>query len=230
MACFSSEILPRYETFLESLKLCPDYYKIKDVEMDLCGNLNPSIHLDYLFFKQQHWLGFDDFFDWYLEKHGEQMKQEIPSFAKKEFDPGLRARLYRTQFGFLTEYHAFFLSQKVFGDENVSRDQKMDIAGVDFKITLEGIPYNIHIFVDTVRAWKYRNYKSQFKSVDTLPGIHVNLPYALSAGRFNSLRFLKNKFGVFTESYLTHVKREIVSGNIQNNNIIGTNPDGFQYR
>lgn len=226
----SASVILQYETFLESLKLNPALYKIKDVEMDLRGGLNPSIHLEQLFFNENKWLGFEDFFEWYCQKNILLIRDQIQQSKEAAFKDGLRARLYRTQFGFLTEYHAYFLSQMVFSKENVWRGSSMDVAGVDFRIRFQQTWYNIHIFVDTGRAWQYRLYKSQHKNVEKIPGIHVNLPYSLQAGRFNSLRFLKNKFGVYTLSYLDHLRKEIVAGNIKNNNIIGTSADNFLYK
>jgi hypothetical protein len=105
----------------------------------------------------------------------------------------------------------------------------MDIAGVDFQVKLDNNLYNIHIFVDTPRAWSFRNYKSQYKQVNKLPGIHVNLPYSLQAGKFNSLRFLKNRFGVYTENYMRYFESETRNGRIKNNNISGTTATGFIY-
>ncbi len=137
--------------------------------------------------------------------------------------------MYRTQFGFLTEYHAYFLCVCLFGDGNVSRSTELDLAGVDFEIRLMDNIYNIHIFVDSPRAWEYRNYKSQYKQVNSRPGIHVNLPYSLQSGRFNALRFLKNKFGVYTEKYLRYFENEAKAGRIKNNNISGTGVHGFIY-
>lgn len=133
------------------------------------------------------------------------------------------------QFGFLTEYHAYFLCVCLFGDGNVSRSTELDLAGVDFEIRLMDNIYNIHIFVDSPRAWEYRNYKSQYKQVNSRPGIHVNLPYSLQSGRFNALRFLKNKFGVYTEKYLRYFENEAKAGRIKNNNISGTGVHGFIY-
>lgn len=226
---YSAESLKKYEDFLESLKLFPELFKIKDVEMDLKGELNPSAILDDLFFRQTNWLSFSDFFDYYFDRHKEEIKKRFSFPDYDSFSTGLRARLYRTQFGFLTEYHAFFLSSILFGPENVTRSTELDLAGVDFRIRLQNQFYNIHIFVDTTRAWEYRRYKSKHKEVDRLQGIHVNLPYSLQAGRLNSLRFLKNRFGVYTESYLRYFEKEALAGRIKNNNITSTGAGGFVY-
>ena len=221
--------LQEYESFLESLQLFPQLFKVKNVEMDLKGELNPSHLLDDLFFVQKKWLSFSEFNEFYFEKFKEAIKQQFGYPDHQSFAEGLKARLYRTQFGFLTEYHAFFLAMVLFGEENVRRGTQLDLAGVDFEIRLEQLVYNIHIFVDSPRAWEFRNYKSKFKQVNSLPGIHVNLPYSLKDGRVNSLRFLKNRFGVYTENYLRYFEQEAKAGRIKNNNISGTTAQGFIY-
>ncbi len=198
--------------------------------MDLKGELNPSKYLDDLYFKQMNWLSFNDFFDYYFKMHKESIMEKFNFPSSESFSEGLRARLYRTQIGFLTEYHAFFLSSILFGTSNVKRSPELDIAGVDFRIVLNHKLYNIHIFVDTKRAWSYRNFKSKFKNVDSSEGLHTNLPYSLKSDRFNSLRFLKNRFGVYTVSYLKFFEQEAISGRIKNNNIIGTSTSGFIYK
>ena len=197
--------------------------------MDLKGELNPSHLLNDFFITQNRWLSFSDFFDFYFAKYKDDIKTRFAFADYNQFIEGLRARLYRTQFGFLTEYHAYYLSASVFGDENVNRSTDLDRLGVDFQIKYSGQIFNIHIFVDTPRAWEFRNYKSQFKGVNNVAGIHVNLPYSLKEGRFNSLRFLKNRFGIYTEYYLNHLKSEIILGKIKNNNIIATSENGFIY-
>ena len=69
--------------FLGSLVLNPELAQTKTIEMDLKGNLNPSIWLNYLFFEKNCWLNFKDFYDYYwknnqfaLETHVTQDKKE----------------------------------------------------------------------------------------------------------------------------------------------------------
>jgi hypothetical protein len=226
---YTKDSLKKYEEFLEDLKLHPELFRNKEVEMDLKGILNPSNILNEFFFIQNKWMSFAEFNDYYFEKYKVIILERFNFHSFNDFKEGLRARLYRTQFGFLTEYHAFFLASIIFGNSNVKRSVELDKSGVDFQIILNGGVYNIHIFVDTDRSWKFRNYKSRFKSVDSIPGIHTNLPYALSSNRFNSLRYLLNKFGVYTESYLHYFENEALKGKIKDCNIIGTTLKGFTY-
>ena len=126
--------------------------------------------------------------------------------------------------------HAYFLCQDFFGENNVVRSANLDKLGVDFQVYLDEQCYNIHIFVDTERAWHFRREKAKYKQGNKIAGLHVNLPYALSPRRFNSLQRLPNGFGVYSQSYLAYLKSEIQSGNIKNDNIIGTTADGFVYQ
>ncbi len=219
--------LQKYITFLKTLEKNNDLFRVKTVEMDLKGMLNPTNVLDELFFQQQKWLGFDEFYLYYVQKFSEQLMRKFTPTNIENFRLGLKARLYRTQFGFLTEYQAFLLAQEIFGEENVVRDIALDKRGVDFQIHYNGTKYNIHIFVDTSRSWFYRNFKSQHKHVESVEGIHVNLPYALETGKFNSLSYLPNGFGIYTKEYFIYLKKEIDSGNLKK--IIGTKEDGFIY-
>lgn len=226
----NSESLQRYEAFLATLQRNPEHFKNKSFEADLRGELNPSALLDKLYFDQQRWLSFEEFLQHYLSLHGQHIMQQFHFRSHDAFVPGLRARLYRTQFGFLTEYHAYLLCAVFFGSANVHRSVDLDKAGVDFQLRLDGKIYNIHIFVDNERAWSFRQYKSQHKHVDSALGIHVNLPYSLTSGRFNSVRYLPNGFGVYQESYLQYFVRELKEQRIQNGNIIGTTASGFVYK
>ncbi len=218
-----------FQQFLATLSLNAGLRKVKTLEMDLKGPLNPSGLLHRLFFVEQNWLGFDDFFEHYLAHNGPLLRQTLPQMPEATLREGLRARLYRTQFGLLTEYHAYFGCRCIFGPENVVRDPALDQRGIDFQITDHPDQYNVHIFIDNARAWEYRRYKIDHKSVDRLPGHHVNFPYSLQPGRFNSLQFLPNGFGIYTSKYVRYLQREMTQGRIGNGNIIGTSAMGFVY-
>ncbi|MBS1643526.1 MAG: TaqI family restriction endonuclease [Bacteroidetes bacterium] len=226
----SPDILQAFESFLATLRRNDSLSDIKSFEQDLFGRLNPSEHLHLLYFEQRRWLDFEEFLQYYLEQFGDQILAQFGYASLVDITPGFRARLYRTQFGFLTEYHAYLLFQKVLGSENLYRSVALDKQGIDFQLRLDGLIFNIHIFIDNERAWSYRRYKSANKQVDALAGVHVNLPYSLQQGRFNSVLFLANGFGVYREPYVDYLLEEIKKGAITNNNIIGTTATGFVYR
>jgi len=84
--------LQQYESFLSSLTLYPALSKIKSVEMDLKGELNPSFQLDKLFFQEKKWLGFEQFYYYYYDQYKTIIKKELvlqmTSFLKKACGQG----------------------------------------------------------------------------------------------------------------------------------------------
>ncbi|GAB4333933.1 MAG: TaqI family restriction endonuclease [Flammeovirgaceae bacterium] len=216
--------------FLATLELNPSLAKIKTVEVDLKGGLNPTLWLNDVFFEKNQWLGFKAFYEYYVSQNEGELKQKFSNISWEDLKKGLEARLYRTQFGMLTEYHAYFLCKNIFGENNVIRNADLDRIGVDFQLLFNNEWYNIHIFVDTNRAWEYRRFKAQNKQSNVVKGLHINLPYSLARNRFNSLEYLPNGFGIYSSRYLEYLKNEILLGNIKNDNIIGTNSNGFIYK
>ena len=223
------QTISNYEEFLKTLVLYPDLWRVKSVEMDLRGDLNPSNELDNLFFNKGKWLGFQDFFIYYLSKHREKLIEICGEGSRDEFKLGLKARLYRTQFSILTEYHAYFMARMLFGAYNVKRSLYLDKSGVDFQIFYNYNKYNINIFTDTQRAWEYSRGKSKFKQSEKIEGIHVNFPYSIQSGNVNSVSFQPNGFGVFKSSYFDYFKSQIDCGNIKSNNICKMSQNGFVY-
>lgn len=208
-----------YESFLASIKLYPELKRIEVVEVDLKGQLNPTILLDDSFFQQGKWIDFEAFRRLYTEKHRQRLEilrqKCYNGISVDEFWLGVKARLYRTFLGFLTEYHAYFMAVEVFGEQRVKRGVEIDKLGVDFQVLHSGDTYNIHVFVDTPRAWEYRMKKMKGKSSDRMSGIHVNLPYTLEPGKISSVDLLQNGFGIFTRRYIEYLKAEIEGGRLK---------------
>ncbi len=224
------EEIKQYQSFLGTLQLNSQLAHTKTVEMDLKGKLNPTNLMQMLFFEQKRWLNFKEFYEFYLLENEHLLKETFTNVDWEEFKKGLEARLYRTQFGLLTEYHAYFACRCIFGKEHLKRNKELDTMGVDFQLIYKNQTYNIHIFVDTPRAWAFRRFKTENKSVEKTIGWHVNLPYSLRSNRFNSLKFLPNGFGIYTSRYLYYFREELDKGNIQHNNIVGTTAEGFLYK
>lgn len=219
----------KLEKFLKTLKLNKKLQGVHTVEMDLNYELNPMNDFDDLFYKQGKYLTYDEFFEYYVRKHGDLIKKTFKNWETKEFSIGLEARLYRTLSGLLTEYHAFLVAQKVFGEKNVIRDPIADKMGVDFVIKYKKKVYNIHIFIDSEQSWKFRLFKSHNKRAEQLDGFHVNFPYTLTSGRFNSVKQFDNGFGAYTYKYVKFLQKKMDEGKILNNNIIGTGITDFLY-
>lgn len=209
------------EEFLSQMSVDHTLREYKGFEADLKGNLNPTELLEKLFWSEKRWLDFPQFASLYWQMHETELRRRFPkTFASlgSSAYKHLQARLYRTQFGFLTEYHAVILTASVFVPEGytVWRGSVLDRVGVDYQIVEPAtqLRYNIHIFVDSPRAWFYREKKRQTKSSDKVFGQHIDFPYTLEPGCIHSLRMLPNGFGVYTEGYAKHLLKLIKEGNI----------------
>ena len=116
--------IKEYENFLWSLILNKSLFRVKTVEFDLKGELNPTNDLNLLFFKEEKFLWFKEFYEYYIKNHKDKLRIFIEKFWKDEFLRWLEARLYRTQFWFLTEYHAYFKCLSIFPEWSVLRKTK----------------------------------------------------------------------------------------------------------
>lgn len=207
------------EDFLSTMSVDYSHKNYKRFEVDLKGDLNPTEMLEMLFWHRKIWLDFPQFAQLYWQQHEDTLRQQFPEIFDSLGDETythLQARLYRTQFGFLTEYHAVILLASVFSPKGytVWRGSALDRIGVDCQIVEHENQrkYNIHIFVDSKRAWFYREKKRTAKSSDMFSGQHIDFPYTLRSGCIHSLKKLPNGFGVYTERYAMHLLKLIENG------------------
>lgn len=205
------------EAFLETLSVSGHHRQYKGFEEDLKDVLNPTYLFERLFWQERKRLDFPEFVDFCWKENKDELKARFGHQIRalgNEFKSHLAARLYRTQFGFYTEYHAVILSSIIFAEAGliVERSSAMDRLGVDFTVSGLDVSYHIHIFVDSPRAWQFRQFKKKNKASNKVDGCHVNFPYRISPGCVHSLRMLKNGFGVYRQSYVEHLRNVLVSG------------------
>ncbi len=81
--------IQQYESFLSTLTLYPSLSKIKNVEMDLKGELNPSFHLDKLFFQDRKWLSFEQFYYYYFDQYKDVIKKDFGLTENAQYEKGL---------------------------------------------------------------------------------------------------------------------------------------------
>lgn len=207
------------EAFLQTLNLSEKHRNFKGFEVDLRGNLNPTSMLNEIFWTKKEWLNIEEFFERYVRMMYPDLKRmfakEIGQLGAK-FGSHLAARLYRTQVGFLTEYHCAALCQEIFKPEGfaVRRSPDLDRIGVDIQLVRQKESYNLHVFVDSPRAWLFRREKRLRKSSDQEQGTHIDFPYQVRSGCIHSLRLLSNNFGVYRREYIDHLKHKILSGDV----------------
>lgn len=226
------ESLEKFNTFLKSVDL-EDYRKrflpVKIVEMNMPPNAQ-AIDLMYIIYgTEKRFISFDDFYKEYLLK----LKKEIEEFRIKTtmckdcFYRGLPARIYRTWASIITQIHAGYVAESVFGKGTISMSEKLDHSGADFQITYKGRILNYQVkkktFSGEVRKGKGGVKKpiagefidisyivpnrSIFESPKTLKG-EFRKPY-IDFIKNTSLARLPNGFIVFTRELFEEKKKEI---------------------
>ena len=138
------------------------YSKIKTVEMDLPRNIQA---LDTIY--QVYWdkesitdknclpLSFDEFYDVYYKNTAPYIEEfwDKTGFEKKCscFKNGLKARIYRTWASLITQIHAGYVAESVFGLDSVEMNAGLDHRGVDMLIHYKSNDIKIQIKKESKR-------------------------------------------------------------------------------
>lgn len=223
-------IIQKFDDFLQSVDLKSyreKYGRIKIVEMDLPKDIQAIELLYKVYWELKSFISFDDFYKIYLK----DKKVHLEKFRLKStmcedcFYRGLKARIYRTWAGLITQIHAGYVADGVFGKESVSMSAKLDSQGADIRVEYKGhfLNYQVkktsHSGVMSRRPLP-RKSKLDGESID----IKYEVPTCLSdpktkKGEFRKpyLRFLEDKrtksfengFVVFTPHAFEQKKKEI---------------------
>lgn len=222
--------LNRFEKFLKSVNL-KDYRKkysrIKIVEMDLSKDVQAIQLLYRTYWSDKKFISFDDFYSHYLkEKHKLLEVFRLKSTMCKDcFYRGLKARIYRTWAGLITQIHAGYVVESVFGKGTVSMSADLDSQGADIRVEYKNNFLNYQVKKTShsgVMSRRPLPRKSKLKGEPV--DIKYEVPTCLSnpktkKGEFRQpyLRFLedkrtiafKNGFVVFTPYVFEEKKKEI---------------------
>lgn len=210
--------LNTFTEFLKGINLVEyknRFSQVKIVEMDLPKNIQA---LDLIY--EQYWnknfyvsnntpIAFDDFYDIYY--NGKE--KEIKEFWAKSgfgldcdcFPRGLKARIYRTWASLITQIHAGYVAESVFGDGTIEQNSDLDHKGIDILIHYKGSNVGIQIKKESRRPEISRMYnfsdrshkggKKEFKDLDIIDIWYVvpnpndySFPYYKSKNRNGELR------------------------------------------
>jgi hypothetical protein len=188
------------EKFLKTVDLQgyrKKYSRIKIVEMDLSKDIQAIELLYKVYWGERKFLPFDDFYDRYLkEKKKPLEKFRLKSTMCKDcFYRGLKARIYRTWAGLITQIHAGYVAESVFGDGTVSMSAELDSRGADIRVEYRGHSLNYQVKKTShsgVMSRKPLPRKSKLK------GEPIDIKYEVP----NILSNPKTKKGEFRKPYL----------------------------
>jgi len=143
-------LVQKFDNFLQSvdLKSYRDMYRpIKIVEMDMPKDVQAIKMLYKVYWDQKRFLSFEDFYQEYLNSQ----KTEVESFRKRTtmcedcFYRGLPARIYRTWASIITQIHAGYVAESVFGEGTVAMSEELDHQGADFQVVYKNKILNYQV-------------------------------------------------------------------------------------
>ncbi|MBU1036994.1 TaqI family restriction endonuclease [Patescibacteria group bacterium] len=225
--------LEKFTKFLKSVdlqKYREEYRPIKIVEMDLPRNIQAISLLYDVYWNQKNFIPFGEFYEIYLKKKKkflEDFRNKI-RMCKKCFYLGLPARIYRTWASLITQIHAGYVAESIFGEETVSMSEELDHQGADIQVKYKGYILNYQVKKESMS----REVRVAKKVKKSISGEFIDLFYNVPAEQYfkNSkkksgeyrtpyLRFINNKnlerfnngFVVFTKEAFLPKKRKIDS-------------------
>ncbi|HBB49320.1 TPA: hypothetical protein DEQ22_00820 [Candidatus Nomurabacteria bacterium] len=142
--------LKKFDAFLSSVDL--KFYRgrflpIKIVEMDMPPNIQAINLLYKVYGIEKRFIDYDSFYKEYLSS----LKKEIEIFrlkigmCKDCFYKGLPARIYRTWASIITQIHAGYVAESVFGEGTVAMSGELDHEGADFQVKYKGKILNYQV-------------------------------------------------------------------------------------
>ncbi len=201
--------LADFTTFLKTVDLVgyrERYLPIKTVEMDLPKPIQ-SIGLLYeVYWKEKTFVSFDAFYARYAKEKAvllENFRQKV-GLCKDCFHKGLPARTYRTWASLITQIHAGYVAESVFGSGSVAMSEELDHLGADFQVKYKGSILNYQVKKET----QSREVRREKKSKKVIEGTFIDINYQVP--NFDIIQNPKKKNGETRKPYLdfmnTHSK------------------------
>lgn len=151
--------LEKFDNFVKTIDLeayRKKYAHLKIVEMDLPRNIQ-ALKTLYKYYWTDVDLNHIPDFEEYYECYYKECEQDIEKFRIKTemcrdcFNKGLRARIYRTWASIITQIHAGYVAEAVFGNNTVDMNDELDHQGKDFVINYKGKTIGIQVKKESKR-------------------------------------------------------------------------------
>jgi len=170
--------LKKFTKFLKTIDLNSyreRFLPIKIVEMDMPKGIQAISLLYKIYWSERKFIDFDSFYNEYINL----LKSPIEAFrikvgmCEKCFYKGLPARIYRTWASIVTQIHAGYVAESVFGEKSVEMNEELDHKGADFRVTYKGEKLNYQVKKKT----QSREVRKEKKSKVKLDGKYINIEY-----------------------------------------------------
>lgn len=203
-----------FENFLADIDLSIHrqiYAPIKIVEMDLPKNIQVLDLLYKVYWDQKRFVPYDKFYKEYenIYKYSIEIFRRKIQMCEKCFYKGLPARIYRTWASIITQIHAGYVAESVFGSGSVEMSSELDHQGADFRVTYKDKKLNYQVKKETFSR-EVRKEKNTKKNLD---GKFINIIYKVP--NFDIMQNPYKKSGEFRKAYNEFKEDWIDTGRIK---------------
>ena len=204
--------LEKFEEFLKSVDLSGyrnKFNPIKIVEMDLPPEIQAISALYEVYWDKKEFVDYESFYQKYLAEY----KKKIEKFRKKIgmcrkcFYKGLPARIYRTWASIITQIHAGYVAESVFGNGTVKMSAELDHKGADFRAEYNGKRLNYQVKKESYS----REVRQGKKAKKQLDGKFITISYKVPDFEMIKNPRLKNDSG-FKKAYTEFKKDYLDTG------------------
>ena len=182
-----------------------------------------------VYWKEKNFISFEEFYERYLN----EKKKELDAFriettlCEPDFYRGLEARIYRTWAGLITQIHAGYVAESVFGKGTVDMSEDLDHQGADIRVNYKGYFLNYQVKKTSYSGVKSskplsRSKKLRGESIDIFYEVPTSSYFdnpKTKKGKYKTpyLRFIQNKdfkrldngFIIFSDNIFARKKAEI---------------------
>lgn len=140
----------KIERFLQSVDLKAyreKYMPIKIVEMNLPKSIQAIELLYRVYWDEKKFIDFEEFYKIYEKEKGRELRkfQKKSSMCPTCFKKGIRARTYRTWAGLITQIHAGYVAERVFGPNTVKMSEQLDHQDADIQVQYRKVILNYDV-------------------------------------------------------------------------------------
>lgn len=224
----------RFEKFLETVDLAgyrKKFMPIKIVEMDLPKEIQALDLLYKTYWDKRRIIPYEQFYEEYRKLYRKNLElfRNKTQMCRTCFYKGLPARIYRTWASIITQIHAGYVAESVFGAGSIEMSSVLDHQGADFRVTYKGKKLNYQVKKETFSR-EVRTEKKPKKQLDgefikivyKVPNFDIILDPYKKKGEFRKafsefkrdwldtgrIKVLKNGFTVFTPKIFEEKKLE----------------------
>lgn len=215
--------LEKFTKFLREVNLTEyrtKYKDIKTVEMDLPKNIQALPTMYHVYWDVEDNgpdmpLSFDDFY----QKYFNECKTNIELFWNKTgfgkecdcFLKGLKARIYRTWASLITQIHAGYVAETVFGQGSVLMSSNLDHQGIDILVKYKNQDIKIQIKKESKRPEILRM-RDEGDIIDNIYQIWYIVP---TDNDYNNPRYkIKSRQGEFRDCVKWFIKYNAQNGTL----------------